>query len=147
MVGSHSLLSLSASQRRVEVPATLPELCKGLPEWLLQGLASCRNAGAFSAFSRSGSGALLVRLLYHLTNRYFTSDPTGRWIRDRDEGVISDQSSMACKSPVQGVRTVLGHSRVVHSASYSADGTRIVSASQDNTVRVWDATTIGANGA
>ena len=34
-----------------------------------------------------------------------------------------------------------GHYGSVYSASYSPDGTRIVSASMDETVRVWDATT------
>ncbi|XRB10094.1 WD40 repeat-like protein [Pycnococcus provasolii] len=43
--------------------------------------------------------------------------------------------STACLSVLRG------HSGLVYSASYSTDGTRIVSSSQDKTVRVWDATT------
>ncbi|XRB25396.1 hypothetical protein RI054_44g152540 [Pseudoscourfieldia marina] len=43
--------------------------------------------------------------------------------------------STACLSVLEG------HSWHVRFASYSADGTRIVSASVDSTVRVWDATT------
>ena len=39
------------------------------------------------------------------------------------------------------VSVLEGHSGYVRSASYSADGTRIVSASEDSTVRVWDVTT------
>ena len=46
-----------------------------------------------------------------------------------------DATTGACLSVLRG------HSDWVLSASYSADGTRIVSASLDRTVRVWDATT------
>jgi len=41
----------------------------------------------------------------------------------------------------QAIRTLRGHSDLVYSAAYSADGTRIVTASVDNTARVWDAQT------
>lgn len=34
-----------------------------------------------------------------------------------------------------------GHSGDVYSVCFSADGTRIVSGSQDNTVRIWNAVT------
>ena len=35
----------------------------------------------------------------------------------------------------------MGHGGPVNSVSFSPDGTRIVSGSDDNTVRVWDAVT------
>jgi WD40 repeat protein len=37
--------------------------------------------------------------------------------------------------------TLLGHTSGVTAASFSPDGTRVVTASWDNTARVWDATT------
>jgi WD40 repeat protein len=37
------------------------------------------------------------------------------------------------------VLTLKGHTRVVTSASFSPDGSRVVTASVDNTARVWDA--------
>ena len=37
------------------------------------------------------------------------------------------------------VRTLAGHSDSVLSVNFSADGTRIVSGSADNLVKIWDA--------
>jgi len=37
------------------------------------------------------------------------------------------------------VLTLRGHTSAVHSASFSPDGTRIVTAGGDRTARVWDA--------
>ncbi len=39
----------------------------------------------------------------------------------------------------RAIATLSGHEDVVRSASFSPDGTRIVTASDDNTARVWDA--------
>ena len=39
------------------------------------------------------------------------------------------------------INTLTGHSGSVTSVSFSPDGSRIVSGSQDNSVRVWDAVT------
>jgi WD40 repeat protein len=38
-------------------------------------------------------------------------------------------------------RRLLGHERVVHFGSFSRDGTRVVTASQDQTARIWSVTT------
>ncbi|XRB14264.1 EF-hand domain-containing protein [Pseudoscourfieldia marina] len=69
---------------------------------------------------------------------------TSAWHQSPGQRVLS--SCTAClPARVDIDATILnnmkGHSGVVTSASYSADGTRIVSASEDGTVRVWDATT------
>ncbi|MBQ2396304.1 MAG: WD40 repeat domain-containing protein, partial [Bacteroidales bacterium] len=39
------------------------------------------------------------------------------------------------------LQTLTGHTHYVESASYSPDGTKIVSASGDNTIKIWDANT------
>ena len=41
----------------------------------------------------------------------------------------------------QCLRTLTGHTDIVLSASYSPDGTKIVSASRDMTIKIWDANT------
>lgn len=43
--------------------------------------------------------------------------------------------------PVTEVFALRGHTRTVKSAMFSSDGTRIVTASQDRTAKVWDAKT------
>ncbi|XRB03834.1 EF-hand domain-containing protein [Pycnococcus provasolii] len=59
--------------------------------------------------------------------------------RNDDKTVrVWDATTGACISVLNG------HSDQVTSASYSADGTRIVSASRDKTIRIWDATTIAS---
>jgi WD40 repeat protein len=40
-----------------------------------------------------------------------------------------------------GIAVLLGHSDYVYTAGYSPDGTRIVSASRDKSIRIWDART------
>ena len=40
------------------------------------------------------------------------------------------------------VRSVKAHSEKVHAVAFSPDGTRVVSGSQDNLVKIWDAETL-----
>ncbi|XRB25343.1 EF-hand domain-containing protein [Pseudoscourfieldia marina] len=70
---------------------------------------------------------------------------TSAWHQSLGQSVLIGAMSACLPARVDIDATILnnmtGHSGGVTSASYSADGTRIVSASQDKTVRVWDATT------
>ncbi|XRB01759.1 dynein assembly factor [Pycnococcus provasolii] len=70
---------------------------------------------------------------------------TSAWYQSPGQSVLMGAMSACLPARVDIDATILnnmtGHSEYVTSASYSADGTRIVSASQDKTVRVWDATT------
>ncbi|GHP10249.1 hypothetical protein PPROV_000898100 [Pycnococcus provasolii] len=95
--------------------------------------------GSVYSASYSPDGTRIVSASEDATVRVWDAN-SGACFRDKAVRVW-DATSGACLS------VLYGHLDEVRSASYSADGTRIISASQDNTVRVWDATTIGANGA
>ncbi|XRB15424.1 EF-hand domain-containing protein [Pseudoscourfieldia marina] len=71
---------------------------------------------------------------------------TSAWYQSPGQRVLSSCTPSLCiPARVDIDATILNnmnsHSLGVTSASYSADGTRIVSASDDSTVRIWDATT------
>ncbi|XRB25260.1 EF-hand domain-containing protein [Pseudoscourfieldia marina] len=70
---------------------------------------------------------------------------TSAWYQSPGQSVLTGAITACLPARVDIDATILnnmtGHSDYVTSASYSADGTRIVSASWDQTVRVWDATT------
>ncbi|XRB18787.1 EF-hand domain-containing protein [Pseudoscourfieldia marina] len=70
---------------------------------------------------------------------------TSAWHQSPGQSVLMGAMGACLPARVDIDATILnnmkGHSDGVTSASYSADGTRIVSASLDKNVRVWDATT------
>ena len=55
-------------------------------------------------------------------------------------GGSSPEQKAAAKKSVEGQETLTlkGHSDDVNSVSFSPDGKRIVSGSQDNTLKIWD---------
>lgn len=56
-----------------------------------------------------------------------------------DTAASRERSSSSRKAGDRLVLTLRGHERDVTSVAFSRDGTRIVSGSEDNTVKVWDA--------
>ncbi|MEO6594701.1 MAG: TIR domain-containing protein [Planctomycetota bacterium] len=129
---------------------------------VLRGHESGLTATAFSADGRriitaSGdasariwdatSGTLLAVLRGHqqeVTSATFNADGTRALTASIDDTArVSDAASGAELLVLRGGEDLVGsHIRVdrVNSAAYSPDGTRIVTASEDGTVQVWDAT-------
>ena len=68
-----------------------------------------------------------------------TSSPRRLWPRIRLTSDDAEQKAAANKSVEgRGTLTLKGHSSGVTSVSFSPDGKRIVSGSKDNTLKVWD---------
>ena len=61
------------------------------------------------------------------------------WLKVEEKKEKSAPMTRITMAPVKYyIGTLKGHTRGVSSASFSPDGSRIVSASADNTVRIWD---------
>ena len=94
----------------------------------------------------ANSGSELLTLKGHtsiVSSASFSADGTRIVTASLDETakvweVLSGKSESTAKSGAE-VLTLKGHKASVSSASFSADGTRIVTASGDNTAKVWDA--------
>jgi WD40 repeat protein/serine/threonine protein kinase len=57
----------------------------------------------------------------------------------RQPGSLSRNILLEALHLCRELRTLIGHDGPVHSASFSADGTRAITASEDRTARIWDA--------
>ena len=78
----------------------------------------------------SGHGGIVYSAAY---------SPDGTPHRHRVSG--QDRARSGMRALVRQLAVLSGHGDVVGSAAYSPDGTRIVTASQDKTARIWDART------
>lgn len=66
------------------------------------------------------------------------------WLKSRvyhDSPERQLATRMALEAPIWGLAAIFRHDDSVKSASFSADGRRVVTASRDKTARVWDLTT------
>ncbi|TFK62569.1 WD40 repeat-like protein, partial [Pluteus cervinus] len=99
----------------------------------LQGHSRIVTSVAYSPDSRhvvSGSSDTTVRIW---------DAGTGQQVGQPLQGHSSEVRSVAY-SP-DGSHPLQGHSSIVTSVAYSPDGRHVVSGSEDNTVRIWDAST------
>ena len=90
------------------------------------------------------TGAELLTLRGHNGDIYtvaFSPDPAGRWVASAGEdSIVNVWDSRSGGAPVRSFR---GHTGLVSSVAFTADGRRLISGSRDHTVKVWDVTALG----
>ena len=95
-----------------------------------------QNSGDFELWETNPTGKIRT-ISGHTSGRFFAHySPTGHQIAAVDSARITlyEPSGLALK-------TLQGHDRPIHSTDYSPDGTRLLSASEDGKVILWDTQT------
>ena len=102
------------------------------------------NTSGVKNYIASVSGTALSRTLNTLTDnttykfRAYITNEAGTSYGDVRTFTTSEEipeTNFTC------LQTLEGHSNVVNSVAYSPDGTKIISGSDDNTIKIWDANT------
>jgi hypothetical protein len=102
-------------------------------------IAALSSSGQLSVFEVATGRELLSERLTAARDGVLAYSPDGRWLADNGQ----DRKTVALwdTSTYRRAATFTGHTGAVTSVAFSRDGRRLVTASLDQTVRLWDVET------